>query len=102
MFDIFKKYRSKKKCKEARELELKKALSDKFAHYDESQFVSEKDSKNTDDHTEVLIDNHMVRVRKEQITLFDVTNTSQTKKASLKPTKNPKGKQDARTHQKKH
>ncbi|MCP4077479.1 MAG: hypothetical protein GY744_15010 [Gammaproteobacteria bacterium] len=72
MFGFFKD-RLERKRKEANELKLKKALSEKFFKYDETN--SEKTAINLDDtdYTEVTIFGKRERVKKEHITIFDVS-----------------------------
>jgi len=75
MFRIFKDHIEKKR-KDAHELELKKALSKKFSNYDESHFNLASDPSDNTDYTEITLGGNKLRVKKEQITLSDVTTNT--------------------------
>ncbi len=71
MFELFKDH-SEKKRKEAHELKIKKALSDKFFNYDESDCsITENISENTD-YTLITIRGKRIRTKMEHITILDV------------------------------
>lgn len=66
MFDWLSRQRREKKRNEAHEIELKKSLASKVAHY--QKCVESAD----DEFTEVAINGKKVRVAKQQITISDL------------------------------
>ncbi|MBT3203363.1 MAG: hypothetical protein HOM14_06005 [Gammaproteobacteria bacterium] len=72
MFGIFQDHLEKKR-KEAHELELKKALSLKFSNYDKKHFSSINKNPDNTDYTEITIHGSRMRVKKEHITIVDIS-----------------------------
>ena len=72
MFEIVTDYFEKKRS-QAHELELKKALSEKFSNYDDNHVTSDGDCSDKTDYTEITIGSKRMRVKKENITIFDIS-----------------------------
>jgi len=76
MFGLFKD-RKEKQRKEAHELELRRSLQEKLAKYDQSMLDSGADNTETDtDFTQITVDGNPVRVRKNNITVHDLTSNT--------------------------
>ncbi len=73
MFGLIKNHLEKKR-KEDREQALKKSLSDKFFNYDEENLPIESNLSDKTDYTEITICGKRMRVRKENITILDISD----------------------------
>lgn len=71
----FIKDRKEKKRKEAHEQELRRSLQNKLKKYDERLLQPDLESENTD-FTEITVDGNPVRVRKNNITVHDLTSNT--------------------------
>lgn len=71
MFEVFTDYFEEKR-KQARELELKKALSKRISNLDESLLSTKNDCSDKIDYTEITIAGNRMRLKTEHITIADV------------------------------
>ena len=72
MFGLFKN-RQEKQRREAHELALKQSLKDKLSSYQERLLTGESEDT---DFTEITLDGNKVQVRKNSITIHDLTSNT--------------------------